>query len=107
MAVIAGHSSFKYGMMVLEHELALNVEVAGIARCLSIGPDNLALVVHVFEVKASRPVTCLTGFCLTRLCVFICYVDGHTCMVSELEILVLWFMAVSAHFSADIFRPWN
>ena len=107
MAVIAEHSSFRYGVVVLEHKLAFNVEVTGKARRLSICPDNLALVVHVLEMKAARPVTCLTTLCLARFSFFICYVDGYACMVCELEILVLCFVALGTGFSTDIFRPWN
>jgi hypothetical protein len=107
MAVIAEHSAFGYGMMVLEQELAFNIKVTGKARRFSIRPDNLALVVHVFEVKAPRSVTRLTGLCLTCFSFFICYVDGYTCMVGELEILVLCFVALDTAFNTDIFGAWN
>jgi len=98
VAVIAEHSSFRYGVVVLEHKLAFNVEVTVEARRLSICPDNLALIVHVFEMKTARPVTCLTTLCLTRFSFFICYVDGYACMVGELEILVLCLVALDTGF---------
>jgi hypothetical protein len=81
MALIAEHSSFRYGVMVLEHEFAFNIKMAVKARCFSVCPDNLAPVVRVLKVKAARAVTRLTRLCLTGFGIFFCYVDCHTCMV--------------------------
>ena len=98
MAVIAEHSAFRYGMVVLEHKFAFNVEVTVEARRLSICPDNLALVVLIFEVKASRSVTRFASLCLAGFSFFIRYVDGYACMVCELEILVLCLVALDTGF---------
>jgi hypothetical protein len=107
MAVIAEHSSFRYGVMVLEHKFALDIEVAAIARCFGICPDNLALITHAFNVKAARSMAGLTGFCLASFCIFICYVDRYTCMVSELEIVGLCFMALGTRFRPDVVSTRN
>jgi hypothetical protein len=109
MAIIAEHSALRYGMMVLEHELTFNIKVTGKACRFSICPDNLALVGRLFKVKAARSVTCLASFGLTSFCILFCYVNCYTCMIRELEILVLCGMTILSRtaFRTNVLCPWN
>ncbi len=72
MAIRAQHSAFWYGVMVLEHEFSLNIEVTAIARCFRICQDDLALVSRIFNVKAAGTVTHLASLYLTCFCFFFC-----------------------------------
>jgi len=50
VAISAEHSSFGHGMMMLEHKLTFNLEVAGKAGRFSICADNPALVGWVINM---------------------------------------------------------
>jgi len=93
--------------MVLEHEFAFNVKVTAIARCFSICPDNLALIAHAFYMKAAGAVAGFTTLYLALLSIFVCYVDGYACMISELEIFGFCVVAIGTGFGPDVFGAWN
>jgi hypothetical protein len=93
--------------MVLEHELTFDVEMTAKACRISICTDNLALIAPAFDMKTSWSVAGLTALCLAGFCILLCYIDRYTCMVTEIEILVLCFMAAGTSFHPDIRGAWN
>jgi hypothetical protein len=107
MAGSTEHPSFWYGVVVLKHKLAFNVEVAGKTSCFSVRANNLALISHTLDVKTSGSVACFTAFGLSGVCIFRRYVDGYACVVGKIEIPGLCIMAGSASFRPDITRTRN
>jgi hypothetical protein len=103
----AEHSSFRYGVMVLEHEFTFDVKMTAKACRFSIRPDDFTLITPAFDMKTSWAVAGLASLCLAGFRILIFYIDRYTCMVAEFEILVLCFMALGTGFPPDIRGAWN
>ncbi len=94
MAIRAEHPAFRDGMMVLEHELAFDVKMAGKTH-RGVSYQNIAgFSPPVLDVNAPGAVTRLAGFRLSRLGVLIADLDRHARMFVELEKPVLALVAV-------------
>jgi hypothetical protein len=94
MAIRTEHVAFQNRVMMLEHELALDVKMATEACPDICDQDVPGLASPVFNVNASRPVTCLAPLRLPRFCLFVTDVDGHTGMLVEAEVPVFGLVTI-------------
>jgi len=101
VAIGAGHFAFGYGVMVLKHELAFDIQVA-VKTGLGAGADNPAFIDWIFKMQTCRPVAGFACLGLARLGVLVVYVNRDAGVVAKLEILVLFLVAVGAGLPADI-----
>ena len=71
VAIAAKHFAFEHGMVVLEHELRLNIEMTGEACCFSVRPDDIVGVAARLDVQRPRAVAGFASLGLVTLFLFL------------------------------------
>jgi len=109
MAVRTGHATLAHGVMVLEHELGLHIQMTT-ETCFGLVHRDIArLAPPVFHVQASGSVTGLTGLDLACLSVFIGDTDGNARMLIELKVALFGLVTIrgGAGLRPNILGPWD
>jgi len=94
MTIRTRHFAFKDRMVMLEHELALDLRVTGEAGPRVFHEDIAGLSPPVFYVNATWTVTRLTAFGHSGLGIFLADADRHACVSVKVEIPLFGLVAI-------------